>query len=191
MSTGPTVGRAIRALTLAGLGLALASCGTGPAPAAAAGEPLEVPHFEGSDPRVGSAGFFGMTKRLDVEVDGVAFGLMLFSVDHIITLGATVRDAADRAPFVGSVHWSLDDAELELPFEVSGGEFEGRLTKPGAPARRVLGEAARVRTFRWITADYRSAGLRSVALEFRDADGAVVTTLGPYALRLVDPPSAE
>jgi hypothetical protein len=94
-------GQSVLAIVL----LAATSCATtsasSPSAAESADESLTVPHFAVDDPRVNTAGFVAQTTRINRDVDGTTFTLMIFAVGDVVTLGAMVN-----GDFEGAAEWS-------------------------------------------------------------------------------------
>lgn len=130
---------------------------------------LLVPHFEGDDPVVGTAGFVARTARVSQEVAGTTFTLMTFAVGDVLTLGAMVD-----GDFEGTAEWVVDDRTFSVPLRRTN---RGRadVEVQGQP---LLGQHGGFNAFDWVNVEVpRDEWLDDetrIRLTFLAADGEYV-----------------
>lgn len=148
---------------------------------------LEVPRFDGKDERTRTAGFVGLVRRENTEVDGNRFTLMAYAVGDTLTLGAMIK-----GEFAGRIEWQLDDRGWAFPLDTAqkGGPDVAMeaMWGQGATPR---GERAGFRGYTWVNFNQPASGVRRVRLVFRRATGEPIvlpTDADAYEIRLVDVP---
>ena len=126
--------------------------------------------FATNDARVNTPGFVGQTLRVPKEVDGVRYTLMAFAVGDTLTLGAMVKGGAFR----GTVHWTVGDRRLALPFDTATPGADAKVTVDSA-ASALVAKGAEFRGTAWTNVELPLADwLRDgtpLQLEFAPAQG--------------------
>ncbi len=139
------------------------ACSTGPE--------LLVPQFTAEDERVGTAGFVRETTRINRDLDGVTYTLMIFAVGEKLTLGAMVK-----GEFEGTAHWRVGERRLSLPFSRDNRGGATVRVESALPMEELNGEHAGFDDFDWVNVDvplgeWLPAPGTAVSLAFAKEDG--------------------
>lgn len=148
----------------------LGSCAAGDARSRPGPEAV-IPHFAADDARVNTGGFVAHTLRLHRDQDDVRYTLMAFAVGDQLTLGAMVKGA-----FRGTVHWTVGERQLRLPFDTAAPGTEVSVMMTGAPDFHLKARGAAFGGTAWTNLEVPVAGWigagTALQLAFFPAEGA-------------------